>query len=81
MKKQKENATTEKIKVANKKALMIFGEKLVKRVKESGLKHGHIAEAVQATDETFSRFMALKPDYVTDRLCKAVDQYLNKRSL
>jgi hypothetical protein len=77
----KTNLTTEKIKAANKKALMKFGEKLVKRVKDSGLKHGHIAEAVQATDETFSRFMTLKPDYVTTRLCRAIDEYLNKKSL
>ncbi len=75
------NTSTLKIKEANKKTLMEFAKKLVKRVDDSGLKHGHIAEAVQATGETFSRFMALKPDYVTTRLCRAIDEYLTKKSL
>jgi hypothetical protein len=78
-KKKKINGSITKIREQNKKSLMELAKKLVKRINASGQRHGHIAEAVQATDETFSRFMALKPDYVTQRICTAVNEYLTKK--
>jgi nucleoside diphosphate kinase len=33
---------------------------------------------VQASNETMSRFMALKPDYVTKRLCDDINKYLTE---
>jgi hypothetical protein len=75
----KMNESIVKVREQNKKNLITTAKKLIKRVEASGLKHGRIAEAIQASDETFSRFMALKPDYVTKRICTALDAHLKEK--
>lgn len=73
------NDSVIKVKETNKKNLSEVGKKLVKRINDSQLKHYVIAEAVKASEETISRFMAGKDGYVTKRLCRDIDKYLTDK--
>jgi hypothetical protein len=79
MAKVKINNSITKIREKNKETLITTAKKLIKRIEASGLKHSHIAEAILVQEETFSRFMALKEDYVTKRIVTALNDYLNKK--
>jgi hypothetical protein len=76
MSKLKMNNSIVKIREQNKKNLVVTAKKLIKRVEKSDLKHTKISEAIQTSEETFSRFMALKEDYITKRICDALHKYL-----
>ncbi len=62
-----------------KKDLIQIAEKLIEKINKSGLKHGHIAKEIKVGDETFSRFMALKEDYVTQRICDALTEFFKDK--
>lgn len=70
------NNSITKVREKNKKDLLAKAEKLIARVNSSGLKHCHIAEAIFVSDETFSRFMAMKDGYMTKRIVTDLDEFL-----
>jgi hypothetical protein len=62
---------------AEKKKQLEAAKGLIKKINASGLKHSHIAKAINVKDETFSRFMSLKDGYVTKRMCDGLKEYFD----
>jgi DNA transposition AAA+ family ATPase len=61
-----------------KKNRMVTAEMLIDKINLSGLKHNYIADKIGVKDPTFSKFMSLHPDYVTQRMVTALTEFFDK---
>jgi predicted XRE-type DNA-binding protein len=61
-----------------KKSLKKEAEKVIDRIKASGLRHDHIATAINVEKSTFSRFMNLHDSYITRSMIDRINVFLNK---
>lgn len=67
------------IEAKDKKQIIKDAEKVIKRIKDSGLKQDHIATAIDAKSESLSRFMNLKEGFVTQSMVNRLNVFLDSK--